>query len=88
MASQGVVISSKQSIVLDLPPSCIELCLRHPKYFVVGTYNLQKEEPSDASVESPGDKETDRQDETIVPSKPQSRNGTLIVYQLDGEGSM
>lgn len=71
-------IASLQSLVLDLPPSCIEFCPAHPDYFVIGTYNLQKEEPeedqnSNASVEAGGDE---------IIKKPQSRNGSLVVFRL------
>ena len=31
------------SKILDLPPSCIEFVPGFPKYFIVGTYNLQKD---------------------------------------------
>ena len=31
------------STTIDLPPSCIEFVPGYPDFFVVGTYNLQKE---------------------------------------------
>jgi diphthamide biosynthesis protein 7 len=31
------------STILDLPPSCIEFVPGFPEWFVVGTYNLQKD---------------------------------------------
>lgn len=31
------------SKTLDLPPSCIEFVPGNPEFFVVGTYNLQKD---------------------------------------------
>lgn len=67
-------IASKQSLILDLPPSCIEFCLSHPKYFVVGTYDLVKDE------EPPNESEDATSSTT---NKPQDRNGSLIVYQLE-----
>ncbi|KAF3763618.1 hypothetical protein M406DRAFT_48762 [Cryphonectria parasitica EP155] len=87
MASlQGESISSMQSMVLDLPPSCIEFCPAHPSYFVVGTYHLEKEadEPP-SSTETPGDNDEDPS-ETKAGSQSQSRNGSLIVFELqDGQ---
>jgi len=37
------------STILDLPPSCIEFSLKLPEYFVVGTYNLEKEETAEST---------------------------------------
>ncbi|KAI0550927.1 hypothetical protein F4679DRAFT_187196 [Xylaria curta] len=76
MEAHHRVISSSQSLILDLPPSCIEFCPAHPDYFIVGTYNLQKEEPA-AAVEV-SDKEVNY--ETV--KKTQNRNGSLVVFQL------
>lgn len=36
------IVSSVSSLVLDLPPSCIEFAPSKLGYFVVGTYNLEK----------------------------------------------
>ena len=69
-------IASKVALTLDLPPSCIQFCPAHIRYFVVGTYNLQKEdevEPAAAETET-------------VLRKPQSRNGSLVVFKTDGHG--
>ena len=74
------VISSQVSIILDLPPSCIQFCPAHPKYFVVGTYNLQKDEPAEiVSV--------DNEDpiETTAVKTPQNRNGSLVVFKVEGD---
>ncbi|KAK2034366.1 hypothetical protein LX32DRAFT_679218 [Colletotrichum zoysiae] len=71
---RSVAVASKQSFVLDLPPSCIEFCPSHPKYFVVGTYNLVKdEEPSDESGDAG----------SSVAKKVQNRNGSLVVFRLE-----
>ncbi|KAG7043477.1 WD-40 repeat-containing protein [Colletotrichum scovillei] len=74
MGDSAPTITSKQSLILDLPPSCIEFCSIHPSYFVVSTYNLVKEE--EANTESFGNADV------AVPKKPQNRNGSLIVYRL------
>ncbi|KAL7620025.1 hypothetical protein AAE478_010574 [Parahypoxylon ruwenzoriense] len=77
MDSQGRSITSLQSLTLDLPPSCIEFCPAHTDYFVVGTYNLQKQEEPDA--EAPvGDDEGEQQ----IKKKAQTRNGSLVVFRL------
>ena len=69
------------SIILDLPPSCIEFVPRQKdegripddeSCFVVGTYDLQKEE--DAGEE-----------ESASAPKEQSRQGSLSLFKLKGE---
>lgn len=70
MAQEGLPLKSLQTLILDLPPSCIEFCPSYPDYFVVGTYDLQKH--STAEIEK-----------SSQPS--QKRNGSLIVFHLDGE---
>ncbi|OLN94281.1 Diphthine methyltransferase [Colletotrichum chlorophyti] len=72
MSDSNNLIASKQSIVLDLPPSCVEFCLSHPTYFVVGTYNLVKDE------EPAGDSENTNSSA----KRPQNRNGSLALFQL------
>lgn len=74
---EGDSIPSRQSMVLDLPPSCIEFCPAHPSYFLVGTYNLQKE-----------DQQQQVGDDSSAEAKtklPQSRNGSIIVFQLSDD---
>ncbi|KAI1826301.1 hypothetical protein F4861DRAFT_497835 [Xylaria intraflava] len=79
MESEGRGIASLRSLTLDLPPSCIEFCPAHPDYFVVGTYNLQKEEPT--NVDNDGGS-SDHEDSHEAMKKPQSRNGSLVVFRL------
>lgn len=78
---EGENISSRQSIVLDLPPSCLEFCPAHPSYLAVGTYNLQKEEQ-----QQQGEDENDQEDQKTI--KSQSRNGSIIVFQLREDGKV
>ncbi|KAF4955782.1 hypothetical protein FSARC_11762 [Fusarium sarcochroum] len=73
------LVSSKVSLTLDLPPSCIQFCPAHPELFVVGTYNLQKDE-DDAQQSKEGEDE----DSSAVTKTPQSRNGSLLVFRVDG----
>ncbi|KAI1489681.1 hypothetical protein F5X96DRAFT_597279 [Biscogniauxia mediterranea] len=78
-------IAPLRSLTLDLPPSCIEFCPAHPDYFVVGTYNLQKEEVSSLEKEeeeNDDDEEQQRKDTTATTSKPQNRNGSLVLFRL------
>lgn len=73
-------VSYSQSLILDLPPSCIEFCPAHPSYFLVGTYNLQKEE---YQKDEGGDGDDDNNEPSGNQAKqPQSRNGSIIVFQL------
>lgn len=67
------VLDSMQSLTLDLPPSCLQFCRKYPSYFVIGTYNLQREEGDAAEAELGPQK------------KPQSRNGSLLVFNI-GDG--
>ncbi|CAJ2508743.1 Uu.00g137690.m01.CDS01 [Anthostomella pinea] len=79
MDRENSSIAPLRSLTLELPPSCIEFCPAHPEYFVVGTYNLQKEEPTETNIsESSGDDDGEQQ----TSNKPQSRNGSLVVYRL------
>ncbi|KAI0969129.1 WD40-repeat-containing domain protein [Xylaria arbuscula] len=71
-------IASSRHLILDLPPSCIEFCPAHPDYFVVGTYNLEKDEPTTADEVGTSDNEDGHE----VVRKPQSRNGSLVVFKL------
>ncbi|KAK1971809.1 WD40 repeat-like protein [Colletotrichum sublineola] len=71
---RSVAVASTQSLVLDLPPSCIEFCPTHPKYFVVGTYNLMKDEEPPNESEDAG---------SSVAKKTQNRNGSLVVFRLE-----
>ncbi|KAI3339353.1 WD40-repeat-containing domain protein [Ustulina deusta] len=78
MEAKDRKIASSRCLVLDLPPSCIEFCPAHPDYFVVGTYNLEKEEPTATEK----DRIPDNEDGHEIARKPQSRNGSLVVFQL------
>lgn len=87
MDAQDEVINSLKSVTLELPPSCIEFCPAHPDYFVVGTYNLQKEDSvgqdrRDTAAEEENDNDDD--DAPLQQSKqPQSRNGSLLLFSLE-----
>ncbi|KAI0409385.1 hypothetical protein F4802DRAFT_246703 [Xylaria palmicola] len=78
MEAKDREIASSQALVLDLPPSCVEFCPAHRSYFVVGTYNLQKEETTNVVKDDVSDSEDGH--ETV--KKPQSRNGSLVVFRL------
>lgn len=72
-------IASTASVTLDLPPSAVQFCNKHPEYFVVGTYYLEKTEPAESTSNEDGE-------EVAEPSKkPQSRNGSLLVFKVHGD---
>lgn len=81
ISSIDMTISSSQSIVLDLPPSCIEFCPAHPSYFLVGTYNLQKEEGEGGDV-GEEDEEEESDVEKEEDKRSQNRTGSIIVFRL------
>jgi diphthamide biosynthesis protein 7 len=72
--------SSKHSRVLDLPPSCLQFSRKHPDYFIVGTYNLQKES---VSTEPPPDDSSDV--DTPTEKKSQSRDGSLMLFKIGAD---
>ncbi|KAL0939458.1 WD-40 repeat-containing protein [Colletotrichum truncatum] len=69
-----MAVTSVESLILDLPPSCIEFCVSHPKYFVVGTYNLVKEEQTATAPDETS---------SSTGKRPQNRNGSLLVFRVD-----
>ncbi|KAF4995674.1 hypothetical protein FGRMN_4984 [Fusarium graminum] len=74
------MISSKVSLTLDLPPSCVQFCPAHPDLCVVGTYNLEKNEE-----DVQGDHQDPDNNEAVTATKTlQSRNGSLLVYRVCG----
>jgi diphthamide biosynthesis protein 7 len=75
-------ISSIQSLILDLPPSCIEFCPTSRDYFVVGTYFLEKKE-QDVGVEIDAGDEDETSGDTD--KKPQTRTGSLILFKVEGD---
>ncbi len=81
---EGKLVHSLKSRVLDLPPSCVEFCPAFPSYFLVGTYSLQPETAggsnADAVIDATSDDEGDGQ--TPKPKQPQSRNGSIVAFQL------
>lgn len=60
-------LKSKLSIILDLPPSCVEFLPLAPNYFVVGTYFLESNPASD---------------ESSTQDSAQTRSGGLHLYRL------
>lgn len=82
--SGGESTSSTQSMILDLPPSCIEFCPAYPDLFVVGTYNLEKSEQTDTAEDEGRIDEEENLEASGTSKQPQSRNGSLILFQLRG----
>lgn len=79
---QGSLQKHVISTTLDLPPSCIEFSEDSPDYFVVGTYNLEK----DAAVEEPqDDRDVVENDNSKKEAKTQERNGSLVLYRYEND---
>ncbi|THX58790.1 WD40 repeat-like protein [Aureobasidium pullulans] len=76
-------IYSIQSLVLDLPPSCIEFCPVARDYFVVGTYFLEKKE-QEATAEDTAENNNDEESEEVE-KKPQTRTGSLILFKVEDD---
>jgi diphthamide biosynthesis protein 7 len=76
---EGTLLKPFISTTLDLPPSCIEFSRVSPEFFVVGTYNLEK----DDGLEEPQENE-DNESATKV-KKTQERNGSLVLYGLEND---
>ena len=71
-------IPSDHSIILELPPSCIELSPLQPDCFVVGTYYLDPESGASHTTS------VQQQDDQI--SRPaQDRCGSLILFGFTDE---
>lgn len=85
MAEEGRLVRSLKSQTLDLPPSCIEFCPAFPSYFLVGTYSLQTEPESSTPSNADADAEAEENDRPKQSKQPQSRNGSIIAFQLADE---
>jgi diphthine methyl ester acylhydrolase len=73
-------INSIDSLILDLPPSCIEFWPLNPQYAVVGTYHLEKPDgPEEASTEEEADASV------AAEFKPQERNGSIALLRIDND---
>lgn len=77
-------ISSIRSLILDLPPSCIEFCPSARDYFVVGTYFLEKKE-QDASVDEEEESKNDEDKSEDAEKTPQTRTGSLVLFKIEGD---
>jgi diphthine methyl ester acylhydrolase len=76
-------ISSICSLSLDLPPSCVEFCPSNPTYFVVGTYNLEKK--AEVAAEHASSSDDDIEGAGSEVNRTQSRNGSLILFNIEKE---
>ncbi|KAK4179721.1 hypothetical protein QBC36DRAFT_63643 [Triangularia setosa] len=85
----GNLINSIWSQELDLPPSCVEFCPAHPSYFLVGTYNLEKDDVEvSLEKEAVNDDDDDEKSQVVKPKKTQSRNGSILAFQLQDDNSI
>ncbi|KAI0893166.1 hypothetical protein F4806DRAFT_499359 [Annulohypoxylon nitens] len=79
--AEGRSIPPLRSLTLDLPPSCIEFCPGLPEYFVVGTYNLQKES-EDPGVVAGDDTGDNGEQQQQAAKSVQTRDGSLVLFRL------
>lgn len=82
-ANQYDNITKLCSTVLDLPPSCIEFSPKNPEYFVVGTYNLEKEGTTE--TKNAEEDENNEDEQASKEKKSQSRNGGLILFRIQDD---
>ncbi|KAG5937897.1 hypothetical protein E4U60_001626 [Claviceps pazoutovae] len=75
-------IASTAHVTLDLPPSCVQFCPSDDRFFVVGTYNLEKDSAQTRSVVALD--QNSHEEEDLNFSAPQSRNGSLLLFLIDG----
>lgn len=76
---------SMKRVLLDLPPSCMQFCPVDSSCFVVGTYNLQREDlPAQKQQVGSETTEDGLQYVESIAQKPQSRNGSLVLFRLLG----
>lgn len=78
MAEEGEKIKSFQSMILDLPPSCIQFCPRYPSLFLVGTYYLETSEAEPREIE----KDEDGDEIEVEARQAQSKSGSILVFEL------
>ena len=71
-------VSSIQTRILDVPPSCIEVCPWDQTIFAVGTYLLHKEEHTD---------ELGQPESADESNHPQKRTGTVELFRLSEDQS-
>ncbi|KAK3305517.1 uncharacterized protein B0T15DRAFT_485120 [Chaetomium strumarium] len=88
VTDDGKLFQSISSQILGLPPSCVEFCPAFPSYFLVGTYSLEVQTQNagagNGDVDS-GDERDGQPAEPAQPKQPQSRNGSIVAFQiLDG----
>ncbi|KAL2135693.1 hypothetical protein VTI74DRAFT_7374 [Chaetomium olivicolor] len=79
---EGILVRSLKSQCLDLPPSCVEFCPAYPSYFLVGTYSLQQSESFGVTTDADGDPVAEEDAQPPQQKQPQSRNGSIIAFQL------
>jgi diphthamide biosynthesis protein 7 len=76
-------IKSLHTLILEKPPCCLEFCPEHRDYFVVGTYNLVKEDEAkkpDAIMNA--EAVVDEDEAQVTEKKQQMRDGSLILCKI------
>ncbi|KAK4159635.1 hypothetical protein QBC43DRAFT_247026 [Cladorrhinum sp. PSN259] len=85
MDDPKTLVQSIWSQELDLPPSCVEFCPAHPSYFLVGTYNLEKDKVDETEANEARENDDDDDVQAARTKKVQSRNGSILTFQLRGQ---
>lgn len=76
MTSEGQLIHSEQTTILDTPPSCIAFSPFNTNHVLVGTYLLESGGHGDLVREGADGQATGK--------KSQSRSGSLLLFIVDG----
>jgi len=74
-------IKSLQTVFLEKPPCCMELCPANSDYFIVGTYNLQINADNAKDADTTELSALDAPKADAEPSE-QQRDGSLVVYRI------
>ena len=82
LTAEVLSIQPRVSLVLDLPPSCVEFSTVEPAYFVVGTYSLEENQKRESRVD---DGEADETADGPEAKLEQQRSGTLVLCRLVDE---
>ena len=75
-ADDAPSIASEHTIILDLPPSCVEFSPLHPHYFMLGTYCLEPDAETASHTTSL------QQHDGQIRRQTQDRRGSLTLFSL------
>ncbi|KAF2011312.1 hypothetical protein BU24DRAFT_278435 [Aaosphaeria arxii CBS 175.79] len=76
-------VTSLKSLILDLPPSCVEFWPLDPQYAVVGTYNLDRSDEDQVETNKDAQEESDERE--AGEKRVQKRDGSIILIRVKGD---